>query len=196
MDGRTKCCELSNNLLGNVMTVVDAPILLSKSGFDYNAEGNCVKKLTETLMDCEYECRQTMFDADDYGPVDHQSCRILLASKIGLPELPSIFSVISLCSSTLGKQVESLEMTLRSCGFSPDYKVSGSTEVEKVQLIQKEVRPPLARAIALSLSSHVHKLRGGVEDYSQGVVGSRKRKAESKSHAGSSKKACNNQATK
>jgi hypothetical protein len=177
------------------MTLVDAPILLSKSGYDYNSESDCLKKLTETLIDCEYECRQTIFDADDYGPVDHHSCRILLASKIGLPELPSIFSVISLCSSALGKQV-GLELKLRSCGFKTDYKVSGSTEVEKVQLIQKEVRPPLARAIALSLSSHVHKLRGGVEDYSQAVVGSRKRKAESESCAGCSKKACNNHATK
>ena len=178
------------------MTVVDAPILLVKSGYDYNAESDCLKKLTETLIDCDYECRQTRFDADDYGPVDHQSCRIMLASKIGLPELPSILSVIYLCSSALGKQVESLERKLRSCGFKPEYKVSGNTEVEKVQLIQKEVRPPLARAIALSLSSHVHKLRGGVEDYSQGVAGSRKRKAESESYAGCSKKACNNHATK
>ena len=69
----------------------------------------------------------------------------------------------------------------------------GSTEYEQLQLVREEVRPPLARAIADSISSHVHKLRGGLEDQGRmqdSAVGSRKRKAESDSPEVPSKKAC------
>jgi len=57
-------------------------------------------------MDCGYEMRQTKFQAEDYGAVDHQSRDFLLASKIGLPILPRILSADDFADTRQGRRLK------------------------------------------------------------------------------------------
>jgi len=77
------------------MDVINAPMILSDYPFDIGSDTcKCMRRVIETLVDHDYECRYTKFQAADYGPVRSQERYILLASKIGLPKLPGIFSLI------------------------------------------------------------------------------------------------------
>jgi site-specific DNA-cytosine methylase len=162
------------------MAVAKAPIILSECNFDVETGHNCkcMEILILALMDHEYECRCTKFQAADYGSVQSQERYILLVSKIGLPNVPGILSVRRLfCSPTsVGKGDSGIERELRVQGFKRGYNVCGS---QQVRHIREAIPPPLAKAIASSINEHVNALIGGVEDVrtKDFEMGSRKRKA-------------------
>jgi hypothetical protein len=85
-----KKCASSERIL-RAITVVSPPVIVSELSPVEMPERH-LASLFKGLQETEYEFRIAKFEASEYGHVEPQGRVILIASKVGLPSPPGIYT--------------------------------------------------------------------------------------------------------
>ena len=107
----------------------------------------CWETLFKGLLELGYEFCATVHQACDHGPVIPQSRLILVASKIGLPDIRGIPLPLWILSILDKMPVATVQERLQWQGFKEDYQLVGDIDTQ-IRQIHEAWAPPASKAIA------------------------------------------------
>ena len=136
-----------------------------------------------------YEFSATVHQASDYDRVIPQSRLILVASKIGLPDIQGIPLPLWILSMLGKSRVATIKERLQWRGFKEDYQLVGDLDTQ-IRQIHDASAPPMLKVVG----SFYHKQIGAVKkkvaklQIEKSVININKRKRDENTRSGSPKK--------